>query len=600
MRGQSYRRHLPAPWDDMSRWGGYGRRRDERGAVAVFTAFILVVLMGVAALVVDLGMERVTRGDLQALADVVALDLAREIHSDRTQADLAAEGDWSSASSAVRESAARNPDVFGENLRIEVDWGSYDGGVWNTATDPPSAVWVTVSAETNYAIMSGSGEVTRAAYAAAPSSACYRLGSFAAAIRSSDSTVLSPLNYLLGVNLDLASYQALADAKVTLGELAAAPRIGSPERLLAGSLTYSDLIVGMIEVLSNRPDSNTAAINALDTIRAASGSIGSITLGSVLHVAPTDRAALDIALGVLDIVGSARLATGQHLIKVENIQAGVPGVGYQFTGGIALVSAAQMACGKPNSPESVASNAQLQGTLGVEFVNVPSLNITGLGAFQTAKGTGSLTVNVADGHGQLVAPPEVHCGDGTAADPHRFSVRVQTQPASLSLSSELQVTGDIQVSALRDIGLTELLKQLFGELNKNDKLKVDVKVRLDVANNHPGGVQTASLSIPPNDQTPVATGGTVYLDSAKVESTVTAVTIGGKTVSLTDAKPLTDAIVNELTTSGNAFVSKTLVPLIDNINNKLIGPASRMAGLRFGGADVYAAGAVCGKPELWG
>lgn len=600
MRGQLYRRLLPGARADASRWVGRGRRKDERGAVAAFSVFILGVLMGVASIVVDLGMQRVTRADLQALADVVALDLAREIRGDRTQADLAVEGDFNDPSSAVSMSVTRNPDVFGENLRIEVDWGSYDEGVWDTSTDPPSAVWVTVSADTNYAVRPGSGEVTRSAYAAASSSACYRLGSFAAAIRSGDSTVLKPLNHLLGVNLDLASYRALADAKVTLGDLAAASRIGSPEKLLTGTVTYADLILDMVEVLSNDPGSNAAAIDALNTIHTVAGPIGSIAVGDVLHVAPTDRAALDIALNVLDIVGAARLATGEHFLKVENIQAGVPGVGYQFSGGIALVSAAQLACGKPNSPESVARNAQLNGTLGIAFVNLPSLNVPGVGTLQTDKGTGSLAVNLADGYGQLVAPPAVHCGDGTAANPHTYSVRVQTQPASYSLGSELQVNGDVQVGNLQDLGLADLLRRLFGDLSRNSKLTVDVKVRLDVATTDPGGADTVNLRMPPNDETPVETGSAVYLDPRNVVPTVTEVTIGGKTISLIDAKPLTDTIVNELTTAGNAFVSKTLVPLIDNINNMLIGPVARMVGLRFGGADVYAAGAVCAKPELWG
>ncbi|RHW22799.1 hypothetical protein D0Z08_31140 [Nocardioides immobilis] len=569
--------------------------------MAVFSAFVLVILMGITAIVVDLGLERVTRADLQALVDMVALDLAREIHGGRTQSALEAEGNFNNPASAVSHSAARNPDVLGETLDIEVDWGSYDGGVWNTATDPPSAVHVTASAETDYAVMDGSGEVTRTAYAVASSSACYRLGTFVAAIRSNDSTVLEPLNHLLGVNLDLISYKSLAAADGTLADLAATSVIGSPERLLNGTVTYADLLRAVVEVLSNEPgSSNASAISALQSIIAVSASVGSIVLSDVLHVAPTDRAALDIALNVLDIVGSARLANGEHLLEVENIQAGVPGVGFQFTGGISLASAAQLACGEPNSPASVARNAQLQGTLGINFVNLPSLSIPKLATFQTAKGTGSLAVSLADGEGQLVAPPEVHCGDETATNPHTYSVAVRTQPASYSLNSELDVNGEVKVSVLQDLGLGRVLDELFGPLDPNSKLTIEAHVRLDVATTHNGGTSVANLSIPPNDVTPVQTGSTVYLDPRNLVTGVTDVKIGGKTVPLSDAHPLTDPIVNELTTAGNAFAEKTLVPLIDNINNMMIGPVARMVGLRFGGADVYAVGAVCGEPDLWG
>lgn len=562
-----------------------------------FTALLLGVVMGIAALVIDAGMQRVTRSDLQALVDVVAMDLAREIRGQRTQAALAAEGDFSDPSSAVRRSVARTPEILGENLSVEVDWGSYDGGVWDTATNPPSAVKVSATADTNYAVTGGSGDVTRTAYAVSANSACYRLGSFAASVRSGDSTVLAPLNDLLGVRLDLASYQALAAADVTLAAQAASSLIGGPSRLLAGSVTYADLLDATIEALSKEPgSSNAAAISALRTIKAASGSVGTIAVGDVLHVSPTDRAALEIPLNVLDIVGSARLAGGEHLLEVDNIQAGVPGVGFQFTGGIALLSGAQVACGEPNSAQSRARNAQMEGNLGITFVNLPSLSIPGLATFQTTKGTGGLVVNIADSEGQLISPPEVHCGTGTAGDPHRFSVAVQSQPASFSLDSDLHVTGDVKVSVLQDLGLGAFV----GGRGPNDKVTVEVNVRLDVATTHGGGTTVANLQVPPNDVTPVQTGGAVQLDPRSLVATVADVKIGGTTPPLSEAAPLTDAIVDELTVAGNAFVGKTMVPLINNINTKLLGPAARMVGLRIGGADVYAVGAVCGHPSLWG
>jgi hypothetical protein len=61
---------------------------------------------------------------------------------------------------------------------------------------------------------------------------------------------------------------------------------------------------------------------------------------------------------------------------------------------------------------------------------------------------------------------------------------------------------------------------------------------------------------------------------------------------------LTSPILSALTTGNNNFVDKTLVPLLDNLNNGYIGPVAKMIGLRFGGADVYAVGATCGWPSL--
>jgi uncharacterized membrane protein len=212
------------------------REKDERGAVALFVGMLLPVLLGMTAFVVDIGMQRVTAADLQALTDVMALDLAREIRGGRTEAALAREGDTSNPSSAASKSLDRNADLLlGEDLEVEVDWGSYDRNGWNTATNPPSAVEVTASADTDYALTTGAGHVTRTAYAVASNSACYRLGTFVTAIRTGDGTVLGPLNHLLGVNLTLISYRALADARVDLAELAATSVIGSPSELLTGT-----------------------------------------------------------------------------------------------------------------------------------------------------------------------------------------------------------------------------------------------------------------------------------------------------------------------------------------------------------------------------
>jgi len=575
------------------------RKRDERGAVFAFTAAVLVVLLAITALVVDLGMERVTRADLQALVDVVALDLAREI-TGRKQDALEPEGILANPGSAVRNSVDRNgADLLGDNLAVEVDWGSYDDEVWNTATDPPSAVRVTATADTGYSLTPGSGAVKwRTAYAVASNSACYRLGSFVAAIRSGDSTVLGPLNDLLGVNLTLVGYQGLADAKVTIAELAATSTIGSPTELLTGSVTYSDLISAMIEVLSNKAG-YSAQVSALNSILSASGGVGAINLGNVLHVAPTDQAALEMGLDVLDLVGSARLANGEHFVEIPNINGSVPGVGSQFTGGLTLISAAQLACGTPNTPESVANNAQLEGDLGIEFINLPSLSIPGFATLLTEKGVGNLHVDIADGTGRLIAPPEVHCGDGTASDPHTYSVAVETELASYSLSSDLVITGDVKITDLLGIGLTNLLTSLGLPILGADKYHIRVEVNLSVGTNSAPGTSVATLSMPPNDVTPYQTGTSVLLPT-NIVPRVDAVTIEGNAAPIVGSEPLTNKIINELVVANNGFVSKTLIPLIDNINNDFIGPVARMVGLRFGGADVYAVGAVCGEPDLWG
>ena len=73
-----------------ARRGRAGQQAEERGAVAVFLAVTVALVVGIGTLAVDLGMQRVVRRDMQALADVAALDLARELDG-RTISELAAE-----------------------------------------------------------------------------------------------------------------------------------------------------------------------------------------------------------------------------------------------------------------------------------------------------------------------------------------------------------------------------------------------------------------------------------------------------------------------------------------------------------------------------
>ncbi|WP_028655835.1 pilus assembly protein TadG-related protein [Nocardioides sp. J54] len=577
-------------------------RDDQRGAVTLVMVVVTAVLMVGSAFVVDIGLQRVARADMQAVADLVALDLARELDG-RTVAELTPVLD-----EVLAESAARNADIVGEGADLDYEVGHMDtSGFQQMSSGVPSAVRVVAHTEVAFAFASitgdESGEATRTAAAESSSTACFRLGSFVAAIRSGDSTVLAPLNDLLGVNLDLVGYRGLALADVRLLDLAATTVIGSPERLLGGTITYAELVLATIEALSNEPEDNAVAITALHRIAssAVTASVGTISLGDVLNVAPTDRAALGIDLDVLDLVASARLSDGEHFIGVPNIQGGVPGVGFQFTGGITLVAAAELACGVPNSAQAVADTAQLDGTLGIKFTNMPSLNIPGLGTLQTPKGSGSLEVVAGSGTGRLVSPPQVHCGDGSAVDPATFSVQVASGLASYQLHADVSVAADVKLSNLLGLGLTSVLTNLLGNiLDLGSKISLEVEVRLTIGTSSSGGGGRADLRLPPNDETPVSVGSAMTLDVASIVPTVTSVKFNGQVAQLPAVTAITGPILEVLTTSGKGFVEKTLTPLVENINQQFIGPVARMVGLRLAGADVYAVGVTCATPRLVG
>lgn len=578
---------------------------DERGAVTLLAALMIVVLMVSGAFAVDLGMTRVARSDVQALADVVALDLARNIDG-RTADQLKPVLD-----AALATSVARNVTVFGDGAPdVSYELGTMVSGRFTPVTSG-SAVPSTVQVEAHTSVTYGfarlfsddeEGDATQTADAESSSTACFKLGTFVAAVRSGDSTVLAPLDDLLGVKLDLVSYQGLANADLRLEQLAAVASIGSPEHLLTSNITYADLLQAMAEALSKEGNgNNTVALQALGKLISSSttASVGLIKLGDVLHVAPTDVAALQAELNVLDIIGTARLADGDYFLGVPNIQGGVPGVGFQFSGGIYLVAAARMACGRPNTSQATAKTAQLNGSVHIDFTNLPTLNVAGLGSLQTPKGDGSITVVGGSGEGRLIAPPPVHCGANTAADPTTFSVQIATALASYRMTANVTVAADVKLTdLLGQLGLG-VLTNLLGALLPS-KISLEVNVSLTVGTQSSPPATTVDLEIPPNDQVPESTGGSMYLDPASIVPAVTGIKLNGKVLALNDGVNIAHLVVQAMLDPSKGFIDKSLTPLINNINQEFIGPVARMIGLRLAGADVYGIRARCGVPRLVG
>jgi Flp pilus assembly protein TadG len=101
------------------------RRGDQRGAVAVVVGLLSVVLFGVAAFSVDLGMAYVSKRQLQTVADAAALAAAAEFA--RVPGDCAAIA-ADSVARARAESAA-------ENMRAENE-RSFQGAVTGELGDP--------------------------------------------------------------------------------------------------------------------------------------------------------------------------------------------------------------------------------------------------------------------------------------------------------------------------------------------------------------------------------------------------------------------------------------------------------------------------------
>jgi uncharacterized membrane protein len=147
------------------------RHRGEGGAILPMVAMFMSVLIGASALAVDLGQLRVGRVDMQALADVVALDLAREVDGRQTQV-IQADPAWAQARV---QSVARNNQTFGTAPTVTAQLGTFSTatGTFTPTTGAvvPTAVRVTASTSVDFAFRSGDGIVARTAVAMSDSTA---------------------------------------------------------------------------------------------------------------------------------------------------------------------------------------------------------------------------------------------------------------------------------------------------------------------------------------------------------------------------------------------------------------------------------------------
>jgi len=577
-------------------------RRDERGGVAVLTAAAVAVLVVAAAFAVDLGMQRVVRSDMQALADVVALDAARLL--DGRKAGEIRTG-TPSLQATIDASAARNSTSLGQVTGVtatliyvvtgtdgaQVPRTLPSGAVEEVANGVvPDAVLVEARGVVDFAFAPGSGAATRTALAEASSTACYRLGSYVAAVRSGDSALVSQLNSFLGLNLSVLSYQQIAAADITLAQLAADPRIGSADQLLTGSVGFANLVNATIDALKKEQTDNTAAVTALSSFLALATSTPTVKVGDALNISPTDAAALKTNFSVLDILaGTLMVANGEHAIEIPNIQAGVPGLG-DVDGYLYVQQGPQLACGAPGSDDSVARTSQVRTDATVKFLNTPSINVTTAlldGTLQTAKATGGITINLGNATGRLSTTPKVHCGAGTVVDPHTFSVDITSGVADYSLRAAVDIGGKLKVLGLVNIDVV-----------------ATVSIRLAAPTGAPSA--TASLKMPPNDTIPVEMGQdpnlltaaapTVVVDSLSFDISAASLSILG--LSLSSLRTQVMQTLMAAVTGPDGFVEKTLRPFAYNLDNRVVNPVASLLGLRVGGADVFAVQAICNVPVL--
>lgn len=626
---------MPVGYAHRRRWD-----RDERGSVAPFVAISLLVLILMAAFAIDLGVQRIARKDMQALSDAVAVDAARVVDG-RTRASIEAGSSTTGAmtplGTVLDNSVRRNLDsALGTPSRcdgggtrsavadscvraylVDIDdqTGTYPmaGGLPQQVApgEVPDGVVITsmTTVDFNFSVVIGigSGDATRSAVAGNIPSACFRLGSYAAAINTGNSTLLAPLNSLLGLNLSLVGYQGLANTSVSVAGLVATGLVGTADQFLTGNVTVRQLAQASVAVLQNQTPQNQAAITALNAIINASGSTGNIRVSDIINISPNDGAALNTAISVLDLVGGGlQIANGNSAVAINGLSVTAGSVLGVTANSIKVTERPGLTCGTINTapslatcanltarplPRGCAQNSQVQGdaTIGLNLANLP----VGSTFFKIGGVDANLNLNLGNGAGILSAPQPT-CGAGTAASPDTQHVSLTTSLATASLTGGIH----LETNALN-----------LGALIGSVIVSVDITYNSQLPT--PSAQGSINLTNPPNQITPVSGGSDVRLASLNTQPTVTlSVRPSGGGLPLVGALLATaTGLLNTLfgitaattTTAINSVVVPILNSLITSLNNALIGPLSTLLGLDVAGADVYMVGRpTCQAPQLIG
>lgn len=556
--------------------GSRVRARDEGGAVAVLLALVTcLVFVPLAALVVDIGLQRVVVRDLQSLADVVALDLARKLDTSTTVAQ------WASRSPSLQEHAddtvERNQTLAGSSARAVPVLGKLDAAgefveLPAGSTEVPAAIKVTTTGTVDFTFNDGSGGGQRTAIAMAETAACFQLGSWAASLDPSASPLLRDLlTPLIGSStLQAAGYQGLATARISLLELVRTPYIGvgTVDQLLAlDDLTVADLYRASAQVL--RANGKAAEANVFDVAATSVVAAFTIKAGDLIGLGTAPDSVLAAQVNALDLLlGTAFLANGENLLNVDNLQTSLSSVGVTATQ-LRIIERAQRACN-----DDVAETAQ------VRFSSVAKLTIASSPLYNQSgsiirlidnKIMLNLDAQLAGATGRLL---------GATCQPDTFDVEVTTEMIRLNLEGRAYLEGTVRVQ----LSLLSV---------------VDIPVRFEVvarsaASRPAGSPTTAHLALPPmtyDQHVEVGSGPyalpnlTFALDPASVQ--VDASVLGLLNLSLSSATTLVTPTLqqvavtlgNRAAVDGNALVTKV---------NTILSQLSTALGLNVAGADVYA------------
>lgn len=495
----------------MARLGkiGWLSRRfasDERGNIAIMAVIFMLVMVGIAALGIDIGAIFTDKRRAQSAADLAAIVAASDLaRAPRAAAATVAENHFPPDSLVAVETGVYKADAsLGPQQRFTV------GGA------PANAVRVTMRTKTPLffgKVLTGDSNMNLRVSSVASSTqlATFAIGSRLASLNGGLLNQL--LGQMLGTSLSLSvmDYQALVDAKINLFEFMSALATRASltgvnyNTVLQSNLKITD-IVGALQ----SSGMTGAASSALSNIGSSlAGVTTKVVLGKLIDAGPYgnmtvgQQPKVGVDLAALDLLSAtAQLANGTHQIAT-NLNLGLPGiasVALQITLGERPVGSSWITIGQAGASVHTAQTrilaiVNLVGSGSVSVVNLPVY-------VEVAAGTATLNKmscgypNIASSTVQLGVSPgivDAWIGNVSSAEMTNFTTKPKPPAANIVDLGAIRVTGrahatmansaptnvnftyaDIQAQTKKTVNTTSFTSSLTGSLLGDLSLSVQL------------------------------------------------------------------------------------------------------------------------------
>lgn len=385
-------------------------RRTERGAAFVATVLMMSVILLIGSLVIDIGGDRVVRREMQAMADVLALDVVRRLDGspaanysgyDATAPSATLLAAAKTESLNRQSGALARPDTVTIRLAV-TDKDSGDFVRWAGPTDIPNAVRVWTTGGSAFRFLPTTprdSSVQRSALAViGPAIACISAGATFADV-SPQGPLDTMLGKLVGVDrLTVLDPYALAslDLEIPLIDLAGKLGVGTVDDIMTANVSAQGFVLAISEVLPHK--GNSASIALLDAIANGLPNTGTMDISKILTIDTGGGSGTGLSINTFSLIQSTiMLANKENFVNIGTVIS-VPGLS-KVTVTAKVVEAPQNACGPIGT---TARSAQLQVRVAAEVKSLGSLDVV-------SAEIDPLFVTVAEGSGRIT---EINCSAG--------------------------------------------------------------------------------------------------------------------------------------------------------------------------------------------